>query len=185
MPLTRVLPAKGFFTMPDQQPQIVFAHDDFECETLEDELRVDERCRTLLQQFYSHLQLSGLTPEKASELAYGADYYVRDYLIDFSQQNLARPQAGLVKRFAATWYITRTLEPDMTVLARYLDAIDAFYRFLRDRHLISAEELQLIEAELALREYYHGRIRQFLALKGDGYDAWERECPLQEGKGTV
>lgn len=165
--------------MSYQKLQTVFVHDDFEFETLEDELRVDEHCSTLLKQFYLHLQNSGLTPEKASELAYSADYYVRDYLIDFYKLNLARPQAGLVKRFAATWYITRTLEPDMAVLDCYLDAIDAFYRFLLTCNLIGDKELQLIESEISQRDDYHRRIRQFLELNGNGYDVWERECPLK------
>lgn len=165
--------------MPDQQPQIEFEHDDFDFETLEDELRVDERCRSLLQQFYSYLQLGGRTPEKASELAYAADYYVRDYLIDFARQNPVRPQPGLVRRFAATWYITRTLEPEMAVLDRHLEALEAFYRFLCERHLISADELAMVQDEARQREYYQARIEQFLELKGPGYEAWERECPLQ------
>lgn len=169
--------------MPDKQPQIEFEHDDFDFVTLEEELRVDERCRTLLQQFYAYLQIGGVTPEHASELAYAADYYVRDYVLDFSRQNLVRPVAGLVRRYAASWYATRTLEPDMAVLERHLDAIGAFYRFLHDRHLIGVDELAMITAEVEQRDYYRARIERFLELKGDGYEAWERECPLQPGEG--
>ncbi|HEX9079962.1 MAG TPA: hypothetical protein VF795_10260 [Desulfuromonadaceae bacterium] len=162
-------------------PEIEFEHDDFAFgDDMEEELRVDERCRTLLQRFYLHLQESGLEPQQASDLAFCADYYVRDYLLDFGRQNVARPQPGVVRRFAATWFITRTLDPEMAVLERHLEAIRRFYRFLHGQHLISAEELAMIEEEAGQGEYYRQRIESFLAITGDGYIAWEAECPLRD-----
>lgn len=179
MPSTRVLPAKGCSM---SQPTITFEHEDFDFETLDDELRVDGLCRQLLEQFYNHLQYSGLTPENASCLAYSVDYFVRDYLLDFLQQNILRPLPGHVRYFAANWYITRTLEPEMAVLGQHLTGIVAWYRFLRERHLIAADELVEIEQDAAQIDYYHNRIERFLALAGDGYEAWDRECPLPTGK---
>jgi hypothetical protein len=84
-------------------PQVIFEHADFDFDGLEDELRVDGLCRQLLERFYIYLQNSGLTPEQASGLAYSADYFVRDYLIDFLQQNILRPLSGHVRYFAASW----------------------------------------------------------------------------------
>ena len=42
----------------------------------------------------------------------------------------------------------------------------------------------MIGEEVDQREYYRARIERFLELKGDGYEAWERECPLQAGEGA-
>ncbi len=166
--------------------EIVFDHEDFDFETLEEELKVDEQCRKLLQHLYAWLQLQGQTPERASELAYSADYYVRDFLLDFLRSNVLRPQPGQVRFFAGNWYITRTMEPEITVLQRHLDGIAAFYRFLCNRQLIAAKELAMIEAELGPCDYYQERINRFLDLKGDGYEEWERECALnvQTGAGA-
>lgn len=169
--------------MVDKQT-IEFDHEDFEFETLEDELRVDDLCRQLLQQFYNHLQNIDLTPQRASELAYSVDYFVRDYLLDFLQQNVLRPRPGQLRYFAASWYITRTLEPDLVVLERHLDGIIAWYRFLRDRHLISADELAMLEQEAVQRDFYCSRLKDFLALAGEGYEAWDRACPLT-GEGAI
>ena len=66
--------------------EIVFDHEDFDFETLEEELRADQQCQKLLQQFYFWLQQGGMTPEQASEQAYSADYYLRDYVLDFLQR---------------------------------------------------------------------------------------------------
>ena len=163
-----------------KQPEIEFEHDDFALsDNMEEELQVDERCQTLLQRFYQHLQDSGLEIQQASDLAFCADYYLRDYLLDFSRQNVARPEPGTVRRFAATWFITRTLDPEMAVLERHLEAIRRLYRFLHALHLISAEELAMIEEEAGQSEYYRQRIESFLAITGDGYIAWEAECPLR------
>lgn len=159
-------------------PQITFEHADFDFESLEDELRVDGLCRQLLEKFYFHLQNSGVSPEQASGLAYSADYFVRDYMIDFLQLNILRPLVGHVRYFAASWYITRTLEPEMAVLERHLTGIVAWYRFLREQHLISSDELADIEQEASQLDYYRDRMERFLSLAGDGYDVWERECQL-------
>lgn len=157
-------------------PQLTFKHDDFDVKSLEDELKVDGLCRKLLEQFYHNLQHMGLTPENASELAYSADYYVRDYLVDCLQQNILRPQVGLVRYFAASWYITRTLEPEMAVLERHLTGIVAWYRFLREQQYISIDELSGIEQDAAQRDYFQARLERFLNLAGDGYEAWDAEC---------
>lgn len=163
-----------------KQPEIEFEHDDFTfSDNMEEELRVDERYQILLQRFYQHLQDTGIEIQRASDLAFCADYYLRDYLLDFSRRNVTRPEPGIVRRFGATWFITRTLDPEMTVLERHLEAIRLFYRFLQGLHLISAEELAMVEEEAGQGEYYRQRIESFLAITGDGYIAWEAECPLR------
>ncbi len=160
-------------------PEIEFEHNDFELATLEDEIRVDGHCQSLLKRFYQHLLNSGCEPQRASDLAFCADYYLRDYLLDFARQNVVQPQPGLVRRFAATWFITHTLDPDMAVLEHHLEGIREFYRFLHGQHLVSADELAVMEEEAGQGEYYRQRIERFLAIIGDGYMAWEAECPLR------
>jgi hypothetical protein len=158
-------------------PEIEFEHDDFDFITMEDELRVDELCQSLLKRFYQHLQINGHTPQQASDLAYAVDFYLRDYVVDFLRQNAVRPQPGIIRRFAANWYITHTLDPEIAVLERSLEGIREFYRFLHGHHFISREERKWLEAESADLDYYRQRIENFLAIYGDGYTAWEAECP--------
>lgn len=157
-----------------------FEHDDFDFVSMEDELRVDQLCQSLLKQYYQHLQLGGRTPQQASELAYCVDFYLRDYVLDFARQNVMRPQPGLVRRFAANWYITHTLDPETALLERHLEGIREFYRFLHERHFISGDELAWLEDEASRSEYYRQRIEKFLEIYGDGYVAWEAECPLKD-----
>jgi hypothetical protein len=164
----------------EHRPELEFEHDDFNFTTLEDELRVDELCQSLLKHFYQHLQLGGRTPQQASDLAYAVDFYVRDYVLDFARQNVMRPQPGIVRRFAANWYITHTLDPEADMLGRSLEGITEFYRYLRNRHYISSEELGWLEHETADTGYYRQRIESFLAICGDGYVDWEAECPLKD-----
>jgi hypothetical protein len=161
------------------QNGIEFESDDFDFSDIEEEVRVDERCLTLLNSFHQQLLSRGHTPEEASELAFSADYYLRNYLLDFARQNVVRPRPGIVRRFAATWFITHTLDPEMRILERYLQAIREFYLFLHRQHFISAEELSWIEEEAAQTDYYCKRIESFLAIVNDGYIAWEAECPLR------
>ena len=163
----------------EQCPEIEFEHDDFDFTTLEDELRVDELCQSLLKQFYQHLQLGGRPPQYASDLAYAVDFYLRDYVLDFARQNVMRPQPGIIRRFAANWFITHTLDPEAVMLERHLEGIKEFYRYLHGLHFISREELTWLEVEAAQIEFYRQRIENFLAIYGDGYVAWEAECPVK------
>lgn len=162
--------------------EIVFEHEDFDFNTLEEEIRVDQQCRQLLHQFYIWMQNNNLTPERASELTYAVDYYLRDYLLDFLRVNPLRPQSGQVRCFAANWYITRTLEPEMTVLEKHLDGIVLLYTFFQELGLITADDLSHLMQEAADRSYYQKRIETFLALVGEGYEAWNRECPFNAVK---
>lgn len=155
---------------------IIFDHEDFDFETLDEELKVDQQCRSLLHQFFIWLQQQELTPEQASELAYSADYYLRDYLLDFLRYNPLRPQPGQVRYFAGNWYITRTMEPEYGVLSLHLAAITHFYRYLYELGLIRCEELQQMEQETAEQDYYRQRINSFLALAGDGFKEWDQAC---------
>ncbi|HPX62268.1 MAG TPA: hypothetical protein PLN25_10945 [Deltaproteobacteria bacterium] len=149
---------------------------DFDFTDLEQELKVDERCRTLLGSFYQHLQADGMDAQNASELAFAADYYLRDYLLDYGRQNVVRPVPGIVRYFAANWFITHTLDPEMAVLGRHLESIRRLYAFLHLQHLISVEELRFLEAETGELDYYAGRIDSFLSIEKDGYVAWEAAC---------
>ncbi len=150
--------------------------------TMEDDLRVDLQCKHLLQHFYNRLQADGLSPEEATELANGADYFIRDFVVDIKGFNLFDEKTGIVRQFAGNWYIVNTVEPDIRQLAGHLRGVKAFYRYLRDRELISAGYLENIERECDDLSFYEQRIESFWAISGDGYLAWERECSLKEGK---
>jgi hypothetical protein len=161
------------------QPVIEFEHDDFEFANLEEELLVDQRCQHVLKHFYLNLQQGGMAAERASELAFSADLYVRDYLLDFARQNLVRPHAGIVRKFAASWFITHTLDPEMSLLERHLTAIAELYRFLHRQHLVSADELDFLLEEAEQTDFYQKRINGFLNITGDGFVAWDAECPAR------
>jgi ABC-type uncharacterized transport system fused permease/ATPase subunit len=160
-----------------QSPEIEFEHDDFDFDTIDEELLVDERCQQILKQFYLSLQQQGMPAAEASELAFSADLYLRDYLIDFGRQNIARPQPGIITIFAASWFITHTLDPELAMLERHLAAITALYRYLHSKHLISAAELSFLENEAVQLEFYRQRIDSFLTLTGEGFAAWDAQCP--------
>jgi hypothetical protein len=164
----------------EHRPEIEFEHDDFDFTSLEDELRVDQLCQSLLKQFYQHLQLGGRTPQQASELAYCVDFYLRDYVLDFARQNVVRPQPGIIRRFAANWFITHTLDPEFAMLERHLEGIREFYAFLHRLHFISREERAWLEDELSQGGFYRQRIESFLEIYGDGFVAWDAACPLKD-----
>jgi hypothetical protein len=151
----------------------------------EDYLRVDNLCKGLLLSFYEQIQKEGLSPEEASTLASSADYFIRDFVVDFKALNLFNEMPGIIRQFAGNWYILNTLEPDIRQLGSHLRGIRVFYRFLHDHRLISAGFLEQIDKECNDLDYYEGRIESFWGIKGEGYLAWEAECSLKEGHSKV
>lgn len=145
----------------------------------EDDLRVDLLCKHLLQHFYNSRIAQGVSPDEATAQANGADYFIRDFVVDFMGLNPFDERPGIARQFAGNWYIVGTIEPDMQQLAGHLRGIRAFYRYLRDHELISAGYLQNIEKECDDLTYYENRIESFWKITGDGYLAWERECSLK------
>jgi hypothetical protein len=160
-----------------QSNEIEFDQNDFEFDTIDEELLVDERCQQVLKQFYLFLQQQGMKAEQASDLAFSADLYLRDYLIDYGRQNIVRPQPGIVTKFAGSWYITHTLDPEFAALERHLTALSELYRFMHRQHLISACELAFVLKEAGQLEFYRQRIDSFLNLTADGFAAWDANCP--------
>jgi hypothetical protein len=154
--------------------------DDFELGTMDDELRVDGLCKKLLKRFYFQMLEDGLSPDQATQLAGGADYFIRDFVVAIKERNIFEEQEGLVRQFAGNWYIVNNLEPNVPELSRHLAGVRAFYRFLRSRELVSAQFLERIEEECDDTAYYEGRIESFWEITGDGFFAWERECSLKD-----
>lgn len=153
--------------------------DDFAADSVDDEVRADDLCRKLLKRFYFTLLESGTTPEEATTLAGGADYFVRDFVVGFKHRNLFDERPGLVRQFAGTWYIINTIEPAIAQLSGYLNGIRSFHRFLCERGLISRQYLDTVELECDSIGFYESRISSFWEIKGDGYIAWEQECSLK------
>lgn len=158
-----------------------FAEENFNIASLEDEIRVDELCRRLLRLFYEELtQERGLDAEPAAALAWGADYFLRDFLIAERQDNLLRISPQRIRQFGGTWYIIKNLEPNLTELSSHLRGIAAFYRFLAHRGLISERQAEELARPCEELDFYHERIESFWSITGDGYPNWERACSLKD-----
>ena len=153
---------------------------DFDIETLEDELRVDGLCQGLLRSFYEGRLAAGLTPRDATLLANSADFFLRDFVVDRMRANPFDERPGLVRQFAGNWYIVTTLEPNVDELARHLAGIRAFYHFLHSEGLISSDYLQAVETECEALPWFSDRIESFWSITEDGYQNWEQECSLKE-----
>lgn len=153
---------------------------DFVPATLEDELRVDKLCSDLLHRFYCESMDTGLSPEEATALANGADYFLRDFVVSIKMRSIFDERPGLVRQFAGNWYIVNTMEPVRSEIESIVAGVRAFYRFLHGHQLISLKFLQGIEADCADVDYYAARIDSFWNIAGDGYLAWEKECSLKD-----
>lgn len=161
--------------------EIGAAKDDFRLRGPGDDLRVDRLCQEILRRFYEYLLHAGTSPEEATRRASAADYYLRDFVVDNQCLNILDELPGIVRRFAGNWYIVNTIEPNLAELTGKLQGIAEFYRYLHIQGLVSAAQLAWMEAECADNAFYGRRIESFLALSGDDYLAWERECSLKAG----
>ncbi len=156
----------------------IFALSTYEVRTLADEIRADLACKELLKHFHQDLlSEKQLPPLEAGLRAAGADYFLRDYLIDHCRMNIFHFSARQIKGFAGNWYIISTLEPNLVELENILLGIRDFYLFCSARKLSAPEQHDDIEQVCTDLSYYRQRIDNFHALSGDGFSDWNRLCP--------
>lgn len=168
------------YRLPEQEERM-FARESFEIRNLQDEIRVDDLCRQLLQDFRDDLMRHETLPAaQAGALAHGADYFLREFIIPDRRENVFALKPGRVRQFAGNWYIVRNLEPNMGELSGLLQGIEAFYAWCCKSGKVDAELAATVRQECASLDYYRLRIDEFWAIEGDGYSAWERECTLKE-----
>ncbi|BCR04807.1 hypothetical protein DESUT3_18760 [Desulfuromonas versatilis] len=157
-----------------------FAQENFAIDNLQDEIRVDRLCSDFLRTFYlNQVERCGLGPEQASALAYGADYFLREFIIPDRRENIFQLAPGRVRQFAGNWYIVKTLEPNMKELQGILEGVRAFYEYCQSSGKVSAELLTEIGRDCADLDFYAARIESFWAIEGDGFQSWNRACGIE------
>ncbi|MDX2479647.1 MAG: hypothetical protein QNK24_04845 [Desulfuromusa sp.] len=149
-------------------------------DTLEDEIRADQNCKVLLKLYHQYLlENMQVSPLDAGSMASGADYYLRDYMIDNRRTNIFNISPELIHSFAGNWYIINTLNPNMTELESILLGVSNFYRFCAAKKLIPPAIVEKVNLACSRPDYYQQRIESFNDLSGDGFSAWNSSCPLQ------
>lgn len=147
---------------------------------LETEIRADQYCQALLKHFHRWLlQEKKYAPLKAGQLAGGADYFLREFLIGARRMNIFSSTPNHIRQFGGNWYIVQNLEPNMAELTPMLDGAAHFYSYCAERELIPAQQAVAIAQETTDLTYYRQRMEDFHALTDNGYHAWERACSLK------
>lgn len=153
----------------------------FDIADWKDEARVDALCIELLKTFHQHLgDEQKLEPIKAGELARGADYFLREFVIGDRQDNLLELAPQRVRQFAGHWYIIRTLEPNMTELSSILSGVAAFYAWADATGRVEHWRCQQILTHCQALAEYSKRIDSFWEIRDDGFIAWQNSCPLTD-----
>ena len=145
---------------------------------LEDEVRIDQLCRELLQEFHQHLKVKD-DPLMAGSKAAGTDYFLRDFMIDNQRENIFSLSPERIRAFAGNWYIVSTLEANLKELKSILAGVKEFAQFCHEKEMIEHPMSLSVAAACDDMEYYKDRIDSFHALTGDGFLAWNSACPIK------
>ena len=162
-----------------QEMQDPFSWESYSITCLDDEIRADRNCQELLQVFLKFLlENQKLEPLVAGSHAKGADYFIRDYMIDKCRENIFAITPEKINGFAGNWYIVNTLEPNMEELRSLLDGIQMFYMFCDKHELLMDVDIISIDSACSDYSYFQGRIESFHNLQDDGYHQWNNNCPV-------
>jgi hypothetical protein len=157
-----------------------FTTDLFDVNSLDDEIRVDRLCGSLLRIFYQYqVEESGVRPELAGGNARGADFLLREFIIGSRRENLFHILPLRIRQFAGNWYITKTLEPNSRELRSILQGTARFYTFLAGFGLYPPQLANEIQQYCLDVDYYQERIDSFWAIEGDGFATWNAGCPIE------
>lgn len=158
-----------------------FAVELFALDSLDDEIRVDLLCRQFLRLFYLDLtDGQGLSAEQAAPLTYGADYFLRDFIIADRRENIFLIDPQRVRQFAGNWYIITNLEPNLAELQTQLQGIAAFYKYCAQVGKVTESFADEIVRHCSALDYYRERIESFWAISGDGFLAWNQACSYKD-----
>ncbi len=171
--------------MQDTTPESLQTHHfdpkKYTIKTLEDEIKVDTLCQVLLKDYHNYLlKNKGISPLQAGSHASGADYFLRDFMIDNRRTNITDITPELIHSFAGNWYIINTLEPNMEELESILHGIEFFYHFCAEKNMLAPILVEKIGQACSRIDYYRERIESFHAISGDGYSVWNSSCPLNK-----
>jgi len=157
-----------------------FDPENYTIETLEDEIRADLICKELLKLYHHYLlKYKSISPLEAGTHASGADYFLRDYMLDNRRTSPFKLSADLVRRFAGNWYIISTLEPNMVELKNILAGVSCFADFCVVNDMMGQPLATKINQSCSNIKFYQQRIDSFNDLSGDNFTAWNNDCPLQ------
>jgi hypothetical protein len=157
-----------------------FAPEHFLPGSLSDEIRIDQLIVALLSTFCRDEVAAGVDPLRAGAWARGADYFLRDFVVDHCRNNLFFLPAGQVRHFAGNWYIIKTVEPNRAELGEILEGVEAFYRYCHEHGKVTKKSYEEIAAACSDLDYYQKRINAFWEISDDGYQSWDATCPLQK-----
>ena len=158
----------------------LFDQKNYSIQTLDDEIRADQLCKVLLKEYHQYLLINKSTsPLEAGSMASGADYYLRDFMIDNRRTNIFKISPELIYSFAGNWYIVNTLEPNLVELESIMIGVGYFYCFCAEKKMINQTMAEKVSQACSRHEYYRQRIETFNNLSGDGFSAWNNACPLQ------
>jgi hypothetical protein len=162
-----------------QQTLDLFCWESYAITSLDDEIRADKNCQELLQLFLKFLlENQNLEPLVAGSHAKGADFFIRDYMIDRCRENIFAITTDKVNGFAGNWYIVNTLEPNIEELKSLLDGIRMFYLFCDKHDLLKDVDLASINSACSDYSYFKDRIESFHNIQDNGYHQWNNSCPV-------
>jgi len=157
-----------------------FAPENFDVLNLEDEIAADQLCARFLQNYFRHLvETENIPTVEAARLARGADHFLREFIIPEMRDNIFAISSNRVRQFAGNWYIIKTLEPNAKELGDILDGVKSFYRYCLETARVDPPRYEAILRECDQLEYYRQRIDSFWDIEGDGFFAWDADCPLK------
>lgn len=157
-----------------------FAAEHFLPGSLSDEIRIDQLIVSLLSTFCHDSVAAGVDPLRAGAWARGADYFLRDFVVDHCRNNLFFLPPGQLRHFAGNWYIIKTIEPNRAELAEILEGVDAFYRYLLEHGRVTREYYTELATACQDLDYYAQRISDFWEIREGGYQGWDEACPQQK-----
>jgi len=156
------------------------AHENYDIDSLETEIRADRYCKQLLKHFHRWLlEQQRRQALDAGRLAAGADYFLRDFLIGARRQNIFNATSEHLRQFGGNWYIVNNLEPNSAELEPMLLGAALFYAYCAEQNLFSAEVAKEIETIARQSAFFSDRIEGFHQLQDDGYSAWNQACSLK------
>ncbi len=135
-----------------------------------------QRSKIVFDQFYEYLKNKGLNGSTAGRRTDNAAFFVMNYLFVYDDtKNVLKVSEDSIRKFLGNWYIRKFWNPSLQGIKSYLKAISDFYTFLKDKGLISKEQLSEIKDVCKDKAWFEMRLRTYFEAQGDDFYNWIQE----------
>lgn len=132
-----------------------------------------EKMKPAFEQFEQYLISKGLKENTVQKKVHMVLFFIFDFLYVYGDgESILFLSDDTIRSFLGNWYIRKFMQPNMTEIRGFLNAIADFFTFLKKNDLIDTESLKEIKDTCKDKDWFEMRLSTYFQTDTDGFRDW-------------